>query len=111
MRARTLITRVNDSKQQPCLFEVGLLFLGIRSSKTPQNDSKTFFLSTFFFCLLHMSKIIRTFAGKNRRKQKKIFVELIRNKNIHWYAFYDKCEGGYVVNRITNKWNILLPML
>ena len=28
------------------------------------------------------------------------------------YAFYDKCnDGSFVVNRITNNWNILLPRL
>jgi len=29
----------------------------------------------------------------------------------NWYAFYDKCEDGFIVNRITNNWNVLLPRL
>jgi len=34
-----------------------------------------------------------------------------RNRT-NWYAFYDRCgENDYVVNRITNNWNILLPRL
>lgn len=33
-----------------------------------------------------------------------------RNKT-NWYAFYEKVGDDYIVTRITNNWNILLPKL
>ena len=39
------------------------------------------------------------------------FVYTYTRNRTNWYAFYDKCEGGFIINRITNNWNILLPRL
>lgn len=40
------------------------------------------------------------------------FVYTYKRNRTNWYAFYDKCgEGDFVVNRITNNWNVLLPRL
>lgn len=49
-----------------------------------------------------------TFAGLESYGE---FVYTYTRNRTNWYAFYDKCEGGFVVNRITNNWNILLPRL
>lgn len=40
------------------------------------------------------------------------FVYTYTRNQTNWYAFYDQCgEDSFVVNRITNNWNILLPRL
>ena len=49
-----------------------------------------------------------TFVGLESFGQ---FVYTYRRNRTSWYAFYDKCEDGFVVNRITNNWNVLLPRL
>ena len=59
-------------------------------------------LKLFFACLLmavlSIGQVWATFSKATSNRT-------------NWYAFYDKCEGGFVVNRITNNWNILLPRL
>ena len=50
-----------------------------------------------------------TFAGMECYGE---FVYTYKRNRTNWYAFYDKCgEGDFVVNRITNDWNVLLPRL
>ena len=39
------------------------------------------------------------------------YVYTYRRNRTDWYAFYDRCEQGFIVNRITNNWNVLLPRL
>ena len=56
---------------------------------------------------LHIHRT-NTFGGLDSYGQ---YVYTYRRNKTDWYAFYDKCEGGYIVNRITNNWNVLLPRL
>lgn len=49
-----------------------------------------------------------TFGGLESYGQ---YVYTYTRNRTNWYAFYDKCEDGFVVNRITNNWNVLLPRL
>lgn len=49
-----------------------------------------------------------TFANLERYGK---YVYSYRRNQTNWYAFYDKQGEDYVVNRITNNWNILLPAL
>ena len=49
-----------------------------------------------------------TFSGLESYGQ---YVYTYHRNRTDWYAFYDKCEGGFIVNRITNNWNVLLPRL
>lgn len=52
---------------------------------------------------------VNTFVGLESYGQ---YVYTYTRNRTNWYAFYDKCgEGEYVVNRITNNWNVLLPRL
>ena len=39
------------------------------------------------------------------------YVYTYKRNRTDWYAFYDKNGQDYVVNRITNNWNVLLPRL
>ena len=54
---------------------------------------------------LHLTN---TFAGLEAYGQ---YVYTYRRNRTNWYAFYDKSGNDYVVNRITNNWNVLLPRL
>ncbi len=49
-----------------------------------------------------------TFAGLSAYGQ---FVFSYKRNQTNWYAFYNKVEDDFVVTRITNNWNILLPRL
>jgi len=49
-----------------------------------------------------------TFVGLRTYGQ---FVYSYRRNKTNWYAFYDKCDGDFIVNRITNNWNLVLPTL
>ena len=49
-----------------------------------------------------------TFEGLERFGE---FVFTYKRNRTNWYAFYDRMDGGFIVNRITNNWNILLPRL
>ena len=39
------------------------------------------------------------------------YVYTYRRNRTNWYAFYDKRNGNYIINRITNNWNLILPIL
>ena len=39
------------------------------------------------------------------------FVYTYRRNRTNWYAFYDISNNDYIVTRITNNWNMLLPRL
>jgi len=54
---------------------------------------------------LHMRN---TFEGLQRYGE---FVHTYKRNRTNWYAFYDKKGDYFLVNRITNNWNILLPRL
>ena len=49
-----------------------------------------------------------TFAGLLPYGQ---YVYSYRRNKTNWYAFYDRNNGDFVVNRITNNWNLVLPIL
>ena len=49
-----------------------------------------------------------TFDGLERYGQ---FVYTYKRNRTNWYAFYDKEGENFIVRRITNNWNILLPRL
>ena len=49
-----------------------------------------------------------TFEGLARYGQ---YVYSYKRNRTNWYAFYDKVGEDYLVNRVTNNWNILLPRL
>lgn len=49
-----------------------------------------------------------TFQGLDRYGE---FVYTYKRNRTNWYAFYDKAGDDYVVRRISNNWNILLPRL
>lgn len=49
-----------------------------------------------------------TFEGLARYGQ---FVYTYKRNRTNWYAFYDKEGENYIVRRITNNWNVLLPRL
>lgn len=54
---------------------------------------------------LHMTN---TFEGLERYGK---YVYTYKRNRTSWYAFYDKEGDNYIVRRITNNWNILLPRL
>lgn len=39
------------------------------------------------------------------------FVFSYKRNHTNWYAFYDRAGEDFIVRRITNNWNILLPRL
>ena len=39
------------------------------------------------------------------------FVYSYKRNRTTWYAFYDKSDNQYIVNRITNNWNLNFPRL
>lgn len=39
------------------------------------------------------------------------YVYSYKRNRTNWYAFYDKAGDDYIVRRISNNWNILLPRL
>ena len=49
-----------------------------------------------------------TFGGVESYGQ---YVYTYRRNRTDWYAFYDRCGEDFMVNRITNNWNVLLPRL
>ena len=49
-----------------------------------------------------------TFAGLERYGE---FVFTYKRNRTSWYAFYDRSGEDFIVRRITNNWNILLPRL
>ena len=49
-----------------------------------------------------------TFEGLERYGQ---YVYTYKRNRTNWYAFYDKVDDDYIVRRITNNWNVLLPRL
>lgn len=52
---------------------------------------------------------VNTFVGLESYGQ---YVYTYTRNRTNWYAFYDKCgESEFIVNRITNNWNVLLPRL
>ena len=55
--------------------------------------------------LLHRAN---TFEGIERYGK---YVYSYRRNRTNWYAFYDKVNDDFIVRRISNNWNILLPRL
>lgn len=49
-----------------------------------------------------------TFQGLEKYGE---YVYSYKRNRTNWYAFYDKAGDDYVVRRISNNWNILLPKL
>ena len=49
-----------------------------------------------------------TFGGLESYGQ---YVYTYHRNRTDWYAFYDRCGDTFIVNRITNNWNVLLPRL
>lgn len=39
------------------------------------------------------------------------FVFSYKRNHTNWYAFYDRVGEDFIVRRVTNNWNILLPRL
>ena len=52
--------------------------------------------------------ITNTFEGLGRYGK---YVYTYKRNRTSWYAFYDIEGNSYIVRRITNNWNILLPRL
>ncbi len=52
--------------------------------------------------------IQNTFEGLERYGK---YVYTYRKNRTNWYAFYDKDGNDFIVRRISNNWNILLPRL
>ena len=49
-----------------------------------------------------------TFQGLERYGD---YVYSYKRNRTNWYAFYDKAGDDFIVRRISNNWNILLPRL
>lgn len=62
------------------------------------------------FDLIPSMPLHQTNAFEGMEKYGQYVYSYKRNRT-NWYAFYDKVGEEYLVNRVTNNWNILLPRL
>ena len=92
----------------------GLYSFRIGGSKDPslsKEHAKSIFddISRSFETIPNLSYHQRnTFQGLSQYGE---FVFSYKRNHTNWYAFYDRVGEDFLVLRITNNWNILLPRL